>query len=89
FVSLSGKYVGSCYAINDTKNETPKAKEYFILNTKVSYKPTKSSLEVYVAANNLLNKEYSSYVVKSTSSGKKDYYPSPERNFTIGVNYRF
>lgn len=86
-ISLTGNYVGKRYAINDTKNETSKIKPYFTLNGKIAY--NNDSLEIFLRANNIFNKKYSSYVVKSAASTKKDHYPSSERNFEIGISYKF
>ncbi len=86
-LSLTGKYVGERYAINDTRNETPKMKDYFFADGKIAYK--KDLLEAYVSVNNILGEKYFTYAAKSASSSKKDYYPAPERNFEIGVTYRF
>ncbi|MBU1007285.1 MAG: hypothetical protein KKH08_06840, partial [Candidatus Omnitrophica bacterium] len=86
-LSLSGRYTGERYAINDTRNETPKVKDYFVADAKMSYR--KDSFEFYAGVNNIFSEEYSAYVAKSSSSDKKDYYPAPERNFEIGMSYKF
>jgi len=86
-LSLAGTYVGERYAINDTRNETSKIKDYFVADSRMSY--VRDSFEVYAGINNIFNEKYSSYVAKSASSNKKDYYPSPERNFEIGAKYSF
>lgn len=86
-VSLSSRYIGERYAINDTKNETAKVKDFFVTDTQVSYK--KGIFEGYLSINNIFNKKYSEYAAKSTSSSKKDFYPSPERNFNVGMKYSF
>jgi len=86
-LSLAGRYVGERYAINDTRNETPKMKDYFTFDSRLSY--VKDALEIYAAVNNILDKRYFTYAAKSSSSAKKDYYPAPERNFEIGVSYKF
>jgi len=87
-LSLNGRYTGPSYAINDTNNETPKTKDALVFDSKVSYE--NSSLECYLGMNNLFNKRYYEYVVKSTgTSTNKDYYPAPERNIEFGVRYKF
>jgi len=86
-LSLTASYVGERYAINDTRNEIPKLKDYIVVDGRVSY--TKDALEVYAGVSNILNEKYSSYAAKSSSSTKVDYYPSPERNFEIGARYSF
>jgi iron complex outermembrane receptor protein len=86
-ISLTGNYIGSRYAINDTKNEASKVKGYLVWDYRISYK--KDPLEIYLGINNIFNRKYSSYVVKSTFSATKDYYPSPERNFVAGCSFKF
>jgi outer membrane receptor protein involved in Fe transport len=86
-ISLSTRYIGDRYAINDTKNETAKIKKFVVADSQISYK--KGIFEGYLSVNNIFDERYSEYVAKSTSSNKKDYYPSPERNFNIGMKYSF
>ncbi|MDP2921888.1 MAG: TonB-dependent receptor [Candidatus Omnitrophota bacterium] len=86
-LNVTGKYVGDRYAINDTGNATPKVKSYITMDTKLSYK--RDAMEIYGSMNNVFNEKYSTYVAKSTSSAKKDYYPAPERNFEIGAVYKW
>lgn len=86
-VSFIGRYVGSRFAINDTMNAASPVKPYFVLDGKLAYE--KGGLEAYVAVNNILDKKYFAYVAKSAFSDAKDYYPAPEQNFTVGVNFKF
>jgi len=86
-VSLSGRYAGSRYAINDTLNATGKIEAAYVLDAQLAYE--KNNYKVYLQVNNLLDEEYFSYVSKSASSDTKDYYPAPGRNFSVGVRVRF
>ena len=86
-ISFMGRYVGARYAINDTLNETAVLKPYWVLDSKVSY--VRKNFEVFVALNNMLNKEYFSYATKSATSVTKDYFPAPEFNLTAGMNLKF
>lgn len=86
-MSLIGTYVGERYAINDTNNVTPALKSYFTLDGKVVY--DRDPWEVFVSANNMLGQKYYSTAVKSTNSNNKDFFPAPERSFTVGVNLKF
>lgn len=85
-VSLFGKYVGSRFIINDTLNEMPQAKPYFVVDGNLSYK--RKDWEVFFELNNIFNEKYASYQVKKTAT-TRDIFPDPERNFSVGVNYRF
>ena len=86
-VSLLFKYVDDRYAINDTRRETAKVKDYFIVDSKIAYK--KDNLEIFAGVNNIFNERYYIYAVKSDSSTLRDFYPAPERNFEIGISYKF
>ncbi|MCC6758975.1 MAG: TonB-dependent receptor [Candidatus Omnitrophica bacterium] len=85
--SLTGRFVGSRYAINDVQNSTPLVKPHQVLDTKLAYKA--KDYEIYVAANNIFDMRYSDYVAKSTSSSDKSYFPAPERNFSVGMDWKF
>jgi len=85
--SLTGRYMGSRYAINDTLNETPRLKPCTVFDLKLSYAP--DPFEVFVEINNIFNEKYFSYATKSTSSPAKDYFPAPERNVRFGMYIRF
>lgn len=86
-LSLDANYIGERYAINDTNNETPRVDDYFVFDSKFSYR--NDFLEIYLVINNILNEKYSAYVIKSTSSNTKDYFPSPERNYLVGCSLKF
>ncbi|HOW36309.1 MAG TPA: TonB-dependent receptor [Candidatus Omnitrophota bacterium] len=86
-LSLTSRYVGSRYAINDVQNTTPKAKDYLTLDSKLTYKWR--FLELYAGINNIFNAYYSNYVAKSTSSSTKSYFPAPGRNFILGMDLTF
>ncbi|MBF0479376.1 MAG: TonB-dependent receptor [Candidatus Omnitrophica bacterium] len=85
--SLLGHYVGQRYIINDVGNTMPKAKPYFVLGSKISYKPTKN-FEVYLSLNNMLDKLYSSYEVKKTAN-TRDYFPAERFNVLAGIELKF
>ena len=86
-VSLTGRYVGSRFAINDTLNATSPIKPYYVMDGKIAY--TREAVEVYLAVNNLLDAHYNTYVAKSAFSNAKDLYPAPEQNFITGVDIKF
>lgn len=85
--SLFGNYVGSQFTINDLGNIAPKVEPYFTVDGKISYR--KPNYEIYGGVNNVFNQQYSSTVVYSVSAGTQHFYPSPGRNFNIGMNLRF
>ncbi len=85
--SLTGHYVGSQFAINDTLNITPRIKPYFTLDGKLSYET--GNFEFFTALNNMFDEQYYTYVVKSTTSTAKDHFPAPGRNFMVGTKLKF
>jgi iron complex outermembrane receptor protein len=85
--SLTGRFVGSRYAINDVQNSTSLVKPHEVLDAKLAYKA--KDYEIFVAANNIFDMRYSDYVAKSTFSASKSYFPAPERNFAVGMDWKF
>jgi iron complex outermembrane receptor protein len=86
-LTLGGRYVGSRYAINDTSNITPREKPYYLMDSKLSF--NHNNLEIFASWNNMFNKLYNSYTVKSSSSTSKDYYPAAGTNFLVGTKLKF
>ena len=80
-------FVGDRWFANDLKNDMPKLKAHVVHDIKLAY--NKYGLEVYGAINNLLDAEYSEYGVLDMSLTRPGYYPSPGRNFSVGVKYKF
>jgi iron complex outermembrane receptor protein len=85
--TITGSYVGERYAINDTRNMTPKIKDHVVFDARVSYEH--ENLEFFAGINNIFDKKYSPYVVMSTTSTAKDHYPAPERNYYVGAAAKF
>ncbi len=85
--SVTGRYTGSRFAINDTLNETAKVKPNIVVDTKLSYR--QPDYQVYVAVDNIFGEKYFSYVAKTVGSSVKDYYPAPERTFRVGASILF
>ena len=80
-------YVGQRRFINDLQNSMPRLKPYVTHDVKVAYR--KYGLEIFGAINNITNEEYSEYGVLDRALTNPGYYPSPKRNFTVGVSYKF
>ena len=86
-VNVSGNYIGERYFINDQANDLSRLNGYFTADMNVSY--VYQNLTATFGINNILNKEYSEYASCNPTTGKKVYYPSPERNFVAKLSYRF
>jgi len=84
--SLLGRYVGSRVILNDLANEMPPAKPHYVLDAKVTF--NHDNLEVFAAANNITDEEYSSYQIKKTAASR-DIYPEPGTNYNFGMKVKF
>ncbi|GBE35384.1 ferrienterobactin receptor precursor [bacterium BMS3Bbin06] len=80
---LSGVYTGERAFISDFNNEFDRQKGHIIFNAKVMYRWKK--MTAFVDVLNITNKEYSEYGVISGFPAEKAFYPSPKRNFLVGV----
>ncbi|MCM8783999.1 MAG: TonB-dependent receptor [Candidatus Omnitrophica bacterium] len=80
-------YCGERYFINDQAHNYPPLDNYITLDLKLSYRIEQGN--IYFTINNLFNKKYSEYGAISTVYNERGFYPSPERNFVIGVSYKF
>jgi len=83
---LNGTYVGERRFISDFANTQEEMEDYFYLTGKLSYLLEKGSL--YVVVNNILDEKYSEYGALNFM-GEEGFYPSPEINFLVGVDFTF
>ncbi len=86
-ITLSGRYTGFRYPLNDTENITAGIKPYCVMDSKFSFEA--KHLEFFLELNNIFDGKYYSYAAKKSGSLDKDHYPAPERNFLIGVTGKF
>lgn len=86
-LSVAENYVGSKYRLNDVNNSLDKMKQYFLTDLMLSY--CKNGLTISGGINNLFNEYYYDFASYGVSSGNKVYYPSPGRNFSLKVDYKF
>jgi outer membrane receptor protein involved in Fe transport len=58
------------------------------VDSRISYRW--KGMEAFAGVNNILNKDYSEQgVVSGTPRTDKNFYPSPERNYILGLSYRY
>ncbi len=98
-LNVTGNYVGKRYFLNDQANAYSRLNGYMVADTNLSW--CCKDLTVTFGINNIFNKKYSEYagVVVDNSwescsgitwpAGSKFYYPSPERNFSLKLEYKF
>jgi len=85
--NLISTYVGKQYAMNDQANDYSRLKSYAVADSNISW--GFKNLTATFGINNLFNKKYSEYAGVVVSNGANFYYPSPERNFSLKINYIF
>jgi iron complex outermembrane receptor protein len=86
-LNVIGNYTGKRYFLNDQANSYSHLNGYMLTDANVSWR-LKDFLVTF-GISNLFNKKYSEYAGVSVDDGVKFYYPSPERNFNLKVNYSF
>jgi iron complex outermembrane receptor protein len=87
---LNGVYIGERPFVSDFANTFDGQESYVVLNGKITYQW--ESLKIFLDMNNLTDKEYSEYgVIGGFPFGplEKSFYPSPERNFLLGLSMEF
>jgi outer membrane cobalamin receptor len=77
WLSVDGQYVWNYYAGN---NHQDRIDEFFVLNSKASYRIT-DYLNIFLGAENLLDQTYQLYVEMPSASG---LYSMPGRSFSAG-----
>ena len=85
--NMIGVYVGKRYFLNDQSNAYSQLNGYMIADTNLSWHC--NDLTVTFGVNNLFNKQYSEFAGVTVDNGVKFYYPSPERNFGLKLDYKF
>jgi iron complex outermembrane receptor protein len=91
--NITGTYTGKRYYLNDQANAFSRLNGYMVADANVSWRH--KELIVTFGICNLFNKKYSEQagVLLNASgiypAGSKFYFPSPERNFSLKVDYTF
>ena len=87
--NLSWNYVGNKFFDNDQKNNFgQKIPSYSTIDSKVSF--NKGGLDMSFSVNNLLDEKYFDSGVRSTTTaGRYNALPLPERNFSFIIGYNF
>ena len=86
-LTFSSQYTGSRYMTSDITNSFPKMGGFTAYDLSAVY--TWKGFKVTGAVRNIFNKEYSEYGVVVNGTGTQYYYPSPERNYLLGVQYTY
>lgn len=79
--SLIGNYIGSQFLISDQANQVAKMKRYVTFDSKTRFQY--KDFAVNFSVNNIFNKKYSEYGVTNAAGTSRNFYPAPERNYTL------
>jgi iron complex outermembrane receptor protein len=86
-LNLLGNYIGERYFINDQANRFSRLKPYLTVDSGISY--TVKDLTATLGLNNIFDEKYFEYGVCNSTTGAKNYYPAPGRNFSVKLEYKF
>ncbi len=86
-LNLNGNYVGERRFVSDLNNKLDRMKDYILWRAKISYQW--KEMKIFGGVDNIFNEKYSEYGVTDSTATTKAYYPSPERNFTVGASLSF
>jgi outer membrane receptor protein involved in Fe transport len=87
--------VGKRYFYNDQANAYSRLNGYLVADTSLTW--SRKDWAITFGVNNVLDRKYAEFAgVRVTEDGvygyhigDKFYFPSPERNFTLKVDYNF
>ncbi|MBW1976824.1 MAG: TonB-dependent receptor [Deltaproteobacteria bacterium] len=86
------RFVGKRYLADDLSNSKDKLPKFHVWDSKLNYeyKGNRGKISAFFGVNNVLNKKYNEYggVGGYPFGSRIGFYPSPERNFTVGVTFR-
>ena len=86
--NLETLYHGKAYAANDFYNKKSKVDSYIVTNISTRYN-FNNGLSIFGGINNLFNEQYCDYVNYDSKNDVIKYAASPERNYYIGMEYKF
>lgn len=86
--NLETLYHGKAYASNDFYNKKSKVDSYIVTNISTRYN-FNNGLSIFGGINNLFNEQYCDYVNYDSKDDVIKYAASPERNYYIGMEYKF
>ncbi|MGA1847092.1 TonB-dependent receptor [Deferribacter abyssi] len=84
-IYFMSKYYSKMYMGSDFDNSNDRLDDYWIHDLKVDYTQTFKigEISVYGKINNIFNKKYYDFAYVGS------YYPAPERNYMVGLSYKF
>jgi iron complex outermembrane receptor protein len=86
--TFNGKYIGERFFESDYANAFPEQDDFIVFNAKLKYVWWKFT--AYLDVNNLFNEKYSEFGVLSLGVPVEPaVFPSPERNFLLGLRFDY
>ncbi len=86
-IAINGVYIGKRPFISDFANNFGDQEDHIVFNGKIKYRW--KSITAFLDINNITDEEYSEYGVSGGFPVEKSFYPSPKRNFLIGLSADF
>ena len=86
-LTFSSQYIGDRYMTSDMENNFPKMGGFTVFDLTAVY--SWKSFKITGAVKNIFDRQYSEYGVVSNGTRMQYYYPSPERNYLLGVQYTY
>ena len=86
-LDVRGRWMGEYYAISDWNNVGDKVDSWTTVDCKITFQW--KEFEAFAGVNNIFDKKYAEYVVYTNSLNELALYPSPERNFLVGLRYAY
>lgn len=86
-LTFSSLYTGDRYMTSDVRNLYSAMGGFTVYDLTAVY--AWKGLKLTGGVRNLFDKQYSEYAVVNNTTGARNYYPSPERNYILGVQYGY
>lgn len=86
-LTFASHYVGDRYMTSDIENTFPKMGGFTVFDLSAVY--TWKGFKITGAVKNIFDRQYSEYGVVSNAAAMQYFYPSPERNYLLGVQYTY
>ncbi|MHB8111557.1 MAG: TonB-dependent receptor [Syntrophorhabdaceae bacterium] len=86
-LTFSSLYMGDRYLTSDVRNVYPALGGFTVYDFMAAY--TWKGFKITGAVKNIFDKQYSDYGVVVNTTSMRYFYPSPERNYLLGVHYTY
>jgi iron complex outermembrane receptor protein len=86
-IGVDGRWVGDRPFVNDLDDSTENLPSYGVYDARIAWRGSygPASLVLEAVGRNLGDKEYAEFGGEPTFGGEPGFFPSPERNYTLGL----